>query len=178
MSESRRAERLLRSAEGVAYWAAVAPAIAFLPTTLGYRLACWRGDWHYRSRQRKRAELVGNLGQLLGEELGRDVAEELARSWFRFASCEAIDVMRLLALASHREEIRRITVSVHPHVATYLGNRKRQQLAKLEGDSNLEIQISFDDHSPAEHLKIECYDANSSELRIFSAPAPGQKRGH
>jgi KDO2-lipid IV(A) lauroyltransferase len=95
MSEGRRAERLLRSAEGVAYWAAVAPAIAFLPTTLGYRLACWRGDWDYRYRRGKRAELMRNLRDLLGDELSADAAQRLARDWFRFSSCEAIDVMRL-----------------------------------------------------------------------------------
>lgn len=97
MNESRaeRLERLLRSVEGVAYWAAVAPAVACLPAPLSYRIACWRGDWDFRSRHRKRADLARNLGQLLGDELGPGAAEELTRSWFRFASCEAIDVMRL-----------------------------------------------------------------------------------
>jgi phosphatidylinositol dimannoside acyltransferase len=90
-----RSERLLRSVEGVVYWAAVAPIAAGLPAALGYRIACRRGDRHYQSRQQKRAEIVGNLRRLLGDELGPDAAEELARSWFRFASCEAIDVMRL-----------------------------------------------------------------------------------
>jgi phosphatidylinositol dimannoside acyltransferase len=90
-----RAERLLRSLEGVAYWSAVAPAAASLPASLGYRVACWRGDWEFRYRHAKRAELVGNLRQLLGDELSQDNAQRLARDWFRFASCEAIDVMRL-----------------------------------------------------------------------------------
>jgi len=90
-----RAERLLRNAEGVAYWAAVAPAVACLPAALGYRIACWRGDWDFRYRHRKRAEVVRNLRQLLGDDLGPDDAERLARDWFRFASCNAIDVMRL-----------------------------------------------------------------------------------
>jgi len=90
-----RAERLLRSMEGVAYWAAVAPAVACLPAALGYRIACWRGDWDFRSRHRKRGELIRNLGQLLGDELDAVAAQELTRSWFRLASCEAIDVMRL-----------------------------------------------------------------------------------
>jgi phosphatidylinositol dimannoside acyltransferase len=94
MNESR-AERLLRSVEGVAYWAAVAPVVSCLPAALSYRIACRRGDWHFRSRHRKRAELVANLMELLGDELGPDAAEELTRSWFRFASCEAIDVMLL-----------------------------------------------------------------------------------
>ena len=94
------------------------------------------------------------------------------------AESMAIDVMRLLALASHREEIRRIAISVHPNVATYLGNRKRQQIAKLESDSNMSIQIAFDENAPAEHLKIECYDANGNEIRPFptSSPEPQTRR--
>jgi KDO2-lipid IV(A) lauroyltransferase len=90
-----RAERLLRSAEGVAYWAAVAPVVARLPAALGYRIACWRGDWDYRYRRAKRAELAHNLRQLLGNELGRRAERRLTRDWFRFASCEVIDVMRM-----------------------------------------------------------------------------------
>jgi lauroyl/myristoyl acyltransferase len=90
-----RATRLLRNAEGVAYWAAVAPAVALLPAALGYRVACWRGDWDYRYRHDKRAELMRNLQDLLGEDLSEDAARRLTRDWFRFSSCEAIDVMRL-----------------------------------------------------------------------------------
>jgi len=91
----RRIGRLLRSLEGVAYWAMVAPILACLPAVLGYRLACWRGDWEYRSRKAKRAALICNLRQLLGDEISQDDALGLARQWFRFASCEAVDVMRL-----------------------------------------------------------------------------------
>ena len=94
MAESRSA-RLLRSAEGVAYWAAVAPAAACLPAALGYRIACLRGDWEYRYRHGKRAELIRNLCRLPGDEPGPHAAQRLTRQWFRFASCEAIDVMRL-----------------------------------------------------------------------------------
>jgi len=94
MAESR-AGRLLRSAEGAAYWGAMAPAAACLPAALGYRIARLRGDWEYRCRQGKRAELIRNLRGVLGDELGPDAAQRLTRQWFRFASCEAIDVMRL-----------------------------------------------------------------------------------
>ncbi len=90
-----RAARVLRGAEGVAYWAAVAPAVSCLPASLGYRIACLRGDWEYRHRHGKRAELVRNLRLLTGEEPGQDAVQQLARQWFRFASCQAIDVMRL-----------------------------------------------------------------------------------
>jgi lauroyl/myristoyl acyltransferase len=90
-----RVGRLLRNAEGVAYWAAVAPVAACLPAALGYRIACLRGDWEYRCRPGKRAELIRNLGRLSVGESGPDATQWLARQWFRFASCEAIDVMRL-----------------------------------------------------------------------------------
>ena len=94
MGESR-AERLLRSVEGVAYWAAVAPAVSCLPAALAYRIAAARGDWDFRYRHKKRTELMRNLRQLPGDELSPDAAQQLTRAWFRFASCEAIDVMRL-----------------------------------------------------------------------------------
>jgi aromatic-L-amino-acid/L-tryptophan decarboxylase len=90
-----RVGRLLRSAEGAAYWAVVAPLAARLPAALGYRIACLRGDWEYRSRPGKRAELMRNLRRLPGDEPGPDAAQRLARQWFRFASCQAIDVMRM-----------------------------------------------------------------------------------
>ena len=94
MAESR-AGRLLRTAESVAYWAAVAPAAACLPAAIGYRIACLRGDWEYRSRPAKRAEIIRNLRRLSVGEPGPDAEQGLARQWFRLASCEAIDVMRL-----------------------------------------------------------------------------------
>ena len=90
-----RAGRLLRTAESVAYWAAVAPAAACLPAAIGYRIACLRGDREYRSRPEKRAEIIRNLRRLSAGESGPEAEQWLARQWFRFASCEAIDVMRL-----------------------------------------------------------------------------------
>ncbi len=91
----------------------------------------------------------------------------------------AIDVMRLLALATHREEIRRMAISVHPSVATYLSNRKRKDIARLESECNMAIQISFEPNAPAEHLKIECFDANGNEVRMIPAPpSHHHKRGH
>jgi lauroyl/myristoyl acyltransferase len=87
--------RLLREAEDVTYWLVVAPLAALLPSGLAYRAACWRGDLHFRYRAGKRSEIVRNLRQVLGEELGSEEAERLARDFFRFRSCHIIDVMRL-----------------------------------------------------------------------------------
>ena len=90
-----RAERLLRNAEGVAYWLVVAPLASRLPASLAYRVACRRGDWGFRHRTGQRSEIVRNLRQVLGDELGPDEAERLAREFFRMRSCEVIDVMLL-----------------------------------------------------------------------------------
>jgi lauroyl/myristoyl acyltransferase len=88
-------ERLMRSAESVAYWLVVAPVAARLPASLAYRIACWRGDLCFRYRKRKRSDIVRNLRRVLGDELGPDEAERQAREFFRMTSCEVIDVLRL-----------------------------------------------------------------------------------
>jgi Kdo2-lipid IVA lauroyltransferase/acyltransferase len=90
-----RAERLLRGAEGAAYWLVVAPLAARLPASLAYRIACWRGDWSSRYRTGKRSDVMRNLRLVLGDEVGQEEAEHLTREFFRMISCEVIDVMRL-----------------------------------------------------------------------------------
>jgi lauroyl/myristoyl acyltransferase len=90
-----RAGKLLRYLEGVAYWAAVAPVLARLPAVAGYRIACWRGDCFYRGQAQRRAEVTRNLRLVFGDGLSPAAAQRVARDWFRFDSCEAVDVMRL-----------------------------------------------------------------------------------
>ena len=89
------AGKLLRNVEGVAYWAAVAWALARLPAALGYRLACWRGDLLFRCQAGQRTELVRNVRLVLGNELSPAAAEQVVRDWFRLASCTTVDVKRL-----------------------------------------------------------------------------------
>ena len=90
-----RAERVLRNAEGVAYWLVVAPLASRLPASLAYRVACRRGDWGFRHRTGQRSEILRNLRQVLGDTLSPHEAERQAREFFRMRSCEVIDVMRL-----------------------------------------------------------------------------------
>ena len=89
----------------------------------------------------------------------------------------SIDVMRLLALASHRTDIRRVNVGVCGAVATFLNNRKRPEIARLEAEANLTVHIRPEDDAPAEHLQLECFDANNSEIRLLPAPVPSHRRG-
>jgi lauroyl/myristoyl acyltransferase len=88
-------ERLLRGAQSVAYYLVVAPLAARLPASLAYRIACWRGDCCFWYLAGQCSDIVRNLRQVLGGELGPEEAERLAREFFRMRSCEVIDVMRL-----------------------------------------------------------------------------------
>jgi lauroyl/myristoyl acyltransferase len=90
-----RAQRLLRTVEGVSYWAVAAPILARLPAAIGYRIACWRGDWLWRQQDAKRTELARNLEQVLGNELSPAATQQVSQDWFRLASCEAVDIKRL-----------------------------------------------------------------------------------
>ena len=89
------ARRLLSNAESLAYWGAVAPLAARLPASLAYRVACRHGDWICRHWPGKRPEIVRNLRLVLGDELGEEEAERVARDAFRFLSCQVIDTMLL-----------------------------------------------------------------------------------
>jgi ribonuclease E len=86
--------------------------------------------------------------------------------------------MRLLALSSHREDIRRVNVSVNMAVAAHLNNRKRRDIAQIETDNNMVIHIRAEESAAAEHLQIDCYDAHNSEIRLILLPAPPQRRPH
>jgi KDO2-lipid IV(A) lauroyltransferase len=114
-----RAGKLLRNLEGVAYWGVAASALARLPAALGYRLACWRGDCLFRCQSRKRTELARNLRLVLGNELTPAAVQKVTREWFRFASCEVVDVKRL----------RR-------------GARPLRRLVKIHGREHLEVALA------------------------------------
>jgi ribonuclease E len=83
-------------------------------------------------------------------------------------------------LASHREDIRRINITVTSSVAAYLNNRKRREIARLEAEANMVIHIRSEDHAPAEHLQIDCFDGNNSEIRLLpqAAPSHSHRRPH
>jgi lauroyl/myristoyl acyltransferase len=89
--DDNRARTLLRFIERGAYL----PFLARLPAALGYRMACRRGDWQFRSQAGRRTEVARNLRLVLGDELSPAAAQQVTREWFRLASCEAVDMRRL-----------------------------------------------------------------------------------
>ena len=66
---------------------------ACLPPRLPCRLLA--GDLGFRYRAVKRSEIIRNLRQVLGDEIGPEEAQRQAREFFRMISCEVIDAMLL-----------------------------------------------------------------------------------
>src|SRR3984885_11445489 len=116
------AGQMLRRAEIVAYWLAVAPLTARLPAGLAYRIACWRGDQCFRCWPQKRSEVVHGLRQVLGDELSKQDAERVARDVFRSVSCQVIDVMQLRGRAESLERLVEIRGREHLDAALAGGN--------------------------------------------------------
>jgi len=113
--------KLLRSAEGGAYWAAVAPVLARLPAGLGYRIACWRGDLLFRCQAGKRTELARNVRLVLGNELSPAAQQQAVRDWFRLASCSPVDVKRLRRRARPLQRLVEIRGQEHLEAALAAG---------------------------------------------------------
>jgi ribonuclease E len=78
----------------------------------------------------------------------------------------AIDVVRLLILASQRAAIARVTVKAAEEVADFLNNRKRIELARLEQEGGMTVQIVGAEGVAPEHLVIECRDADGREVKF------------
>lgn len=76
----------------------------------------------------------------------------------------SIEVVRLLILAAPRPEVRQVVVSVHDDVATYLNNRKRRELSRLEDEGNMSVQIIALKGVSPEHLVVEYRDADGREI--------------
>lgn len=79
----------------------------------------------------------------------------------------AIEVVRLLILASQRPDIARVTVTAASEVADYLNNHKRRELGRLEEEGQMEVGILGVKGVSPEHLELECRDR---EGRLVEVP--------
>jgi ribonuclease E len=82
------------------------------------------------------------------------------------AESMAIEVMRLLILSAQREEIARIAVTVNEEVATYLNNKKRREIARLEDEGKMMVQVYGRENVSPEHLSIDCQDTQGREVKF------------
>lgn len=93
------------------------------------------------------------------------------------AESMSIDVMRLLQLAAHREHVTRIQARVQTDVATYLLNRKRQEIAQLEEGGGIQVTITGMTGAPPETLEITCYDNHNAEVKLMPTEPVGRHQG-
>src|SRR5205823_2445615 len=84
-------------------------------------------------------------------------------------TCESmsIEVMRLLQLAAHRENIHRIDIRVAEEVANYLLNRKRKEICVLEESGKIQVQVTGVTGAPPETLDFVCSDPNNNEVKFL-----------
>jgi ribonuclease E len=82
------------------------------------------------------------------------------------AESMAIEVVRLLILATQHEDVAKVTITVADDVATYLNNRKRRELSRLEDENSISVQIFGIEGVSPEHLLLECHDNQGRELKM------------
>ncbi len=78
----------------------------------------------------------------------------------------AIEVVRVLMLASQREDIKRIEITVVDEVASYLNNKKRRELASLEDEGDITVQIFGRKGVSPEFLEILCHDVDGRDVKF------------
>jgi ribonuclease E len=78
----------------------------------------------------------------------------------------AIEVVRMLMLASQQPGVSRMTVRVNDEVASYLNNKKRKEITRLEDDGGLVVQILGSASLFPEHLEIDCRDKDGREVEL------------
>lgn len=75
-----------------------------------------------------------------------------------------LEIMRVLALAVQEKRAALITVSVAEEVASYVNNRKRQQLAKFEDECSASIVVRPAANVWPESLEVEILDENKKRI--------------
>jgi ribonuclease E len=76
----------------------------------------------------------------------------------------AIEVVRLLILASQTPEIASVVVTVSEEAAVYLNNWKRREITHLEDVGKMRVQIVGAETAGPEQLAIECRDAENRPI--------------
>ena len=82
------------------------------------------------------------------------------------AESMAIEAVRLLILATQQDSIARISITVADDVATYLNNKKRRELSRLEDESGIVVHVLADEDVSPEHLVLECHDESGREIKF------------
>ncbi len=92
----------------------------------------------------------------------------VGRGVVKTAESMAIEVVRLMHLAAHQPRIARLSVKVNDDVATYLNNKKRKEITRLEDETNVSVLIlGSPEHFP-EFLEMEIWDVDGKIMALPS----------
>ena len=72
----------------------------------------------------------------------------------------------LSASNADRPHIQRITVRVHDEVASYLSNRKRKEITRMEEAGEIQVAVHAVQNVSPEYLEFTCYDYNN-EVKLM-----------
>ncbi len=88
----------------------------------------------------------------------------------------ALEVIRMLLLATQQSKCRAVTVKVNDMVSHFLNNQKRREVAELEEKGDMEIHIHGSENVFPEHLEVDCRDDKGNQIRLQRQGAPGPAR--
>ena len=78
---------------------------------------------------------------------------------------EGFHPARLLILAA-QQNVASVTVTVNDDVATYLNNKKRRDISKLEDDTKVTVQVIGKEEFLPEQVTFYCLDSQTREVRF------------
>jgi ribonuclease E len=78
----------------------------------------------------------------------------------------SLEVVRMLMLAGQQPQCRRVTIRVNDQVAAFLNNEKRKELADLEEEGSMTVQILGSESHYPEHLELDCRDDNDNQITL------------
>lgn len=86
------------------------------------------------------------------------------------AESMTLDIMRLLQLATHYDQVDMVEVRVATAVAFQLQNQKRAILHQLESESSRRIVIRADENLGPDQFSFECLDSRGGIIRLEGLP--------
>ena len=132
-------------------------------------------------RDRARTKILRTSPFGLIEMTRQRIRPSLKRSVYRDCPCctgtgvvktpasMAIEVIRNLVRAVQVQKVDRVTVTVNEDVATYLNNKKRRELSRMEEEATVSISIITEEGMMPEESVLECVDEAGREVKTPSS---------
>ncbi|QDV24080.1 Rne/Rng family ribonuclease [Aureliella helgolandensis] len=114
--------------------------------------------------------LIEMTRQRIRPSLKRSVYEDCpccqGRAVVKTGESMAIEVVRILMMASQQPRASRVTIRVNDKVSAYLNNRKRRDVIQIEETTGVSIQILGSEGLFPEHLECDCRDSEGNLIKL------------